>query len=123
MDITVTAGISAYDQTTQDRQAIGPKQVKVTQSGQGDDGGIRDIGTTEEVVTFTDITTNGLLYLENLDPTNYVQFGPTSGGAMVVQGRLNPKDPPAIFRLEPGAVLRLKANVAACKVRIRIWNA
>lgn len=75
------------------------------------------IGTAEEAITFTDITTEGWLFLKNLDGTNYVQWGPESAGAMVVMGRLKPGEE-ACFRMDSGATLRLKANTAACNVDI-----
>lgn len=78
------------------------------------------IGTTEESVTFTDITTPGLCFLYNLDATNYVQWGPATG---VYQGRLKANDAPACFRLDNGATtLYLKANTAACTVQIKVLH-
>lgn len=78
-----------------------------------------DIGTSEEAITFTDITTEGWLFMKNLDATNYVQWGPTTGGAMVVMGRLKAGEE-ACFRMDSGATLRLQANTAACKVDLML---
>lgn len=75
---------------------------------------IMTIGTTEESPTFTDITTNGWLLLENLDATNYVQWGVAT---TVYTGRMA-AGKAALLQLEPGKSLYLKANTAACRVRI-----
>lgn len=87
----------------------------LTQTGTGCDDRKHTIGTTEESITFTDIGTNGFVMLENLDTTNYVQWGFATG---VYGGRMKATEPAGPFRLEPGATLYLKANTAACKVRV-----
>lgn len=80
---------------------------------------VLNIGTTEETISFTDFTTTApLVFLLNLDSTNYVQFGLTTS----YTGRLVAGDPPAFFRLDAGASLRLKANTAACEVRIVAYD-
>ena len=75
---------------------------------------VQSVGTTEEAVTFTDFTGDGLVFLYNLDTVNYVEWGLTSS----YPARLSPNDPPTVFRLNSGATLYLKANSAACDVRI-----
>lgn len=80
---------------------------------QGSDDRIHSIGTTEESISFTDITTNGWVKLENLDGTNYVQVGFSTG----VYGIRMKAGFPAFFYLEPGATIYLKANTAVCRVR------
>jgi len=75
---------------------------------------IMTVGTTEESPTFTDITTNGWLLIENLDSTNYVQWGVAT---TVFTGRIA-AGKVALLQLEPGKTLFLKANTAACRVRI-----
>lgn len=86
------------------------------QTTEGSDGGSLSIGTSEEDLTITDVTTPGVLILYNLDPTNYVQFGPKSG-TMVAIGRLLPLGPPAMVPLDNSVTVTLKANSAACKVK------
>lgn len=97
-----------------------PGRIQITQTTQGKFSVVLTIGTTEESTTFTDITTPGICYLRNLDATNYVQWGPATG---VYQGRLKASDVPACFRLDNGATtLYLKANTAACKVLITVYD-
>lgn len=95
-----------------------PPVVQATQSGQGGFFAVLSIGTSEEVVTFTDVGTYGILTLRNLDDTNFVTYGPESGGAMVPLGRLNPDGEPQVLRLEPGITLRMQANTGACDVEV-----
>lgn len=75
---------------------------------------IKTVGTSEGTVTFTDITTNGWVLIENLDATNYVQWGVAT---TVYSGRVS-FGMPALFQLEPGKTLYVKANTAACRCRI-----
>lgn len=72
------------------------------------------IGTTEESVAFSELGTEGYCILQNLDSTNYVQWGFSTA---VYGGRLEAGEA-AVFRLEPSTTLYLKANTAACKVNI-----
>lgn len=97
-----------------------PGRLQITQSAIGMFKQVLSIGTTEESVTFTDISTPGICYIKNLDATNYVQWGPAT---TVYQGRLKASDAPACFRLDNGATtLYLKANTAACKVLITVYE-
>ena len=97
-----------------------PGRIQITQTAAGMFKVVLSIGTTEESVTFTDISTPGICYLKNLDTTNYVQWGPAT---TVYQGRLKAADIPACFRLDNGATtLYLKANTAACKVLITVYE-
>lgn len=65
-------------------------------------------------------TIEGLLYVKNLDNTNYVTLGPTSGGAIVPMVRLN-AGKAALIPLVPGLTLRAQANTAACKVEFKLF--
>jgi hypothetical protein len=82
-------------------------------SSYGSDDRFHSIGTTEESITFTDISVNGWVKLENQDATNYVQVGFSTG----VYGIRLKAGFACVFFLEPGATIYLKANTAACRVR------
>lgn len=88
-----------------------------TGKGGGNPGTV-SIGTTEESVAFTELGTEGWLFMKNLDSTNYVQWG---FATTVYGGRLKPGEH-AWFRLEPSATLYLKANTAACLVQINCFE-
>ncbi len=89
-----------------------------TQTTVGFFGGVLTIGFgAEEDITFTDVTTPRRLCMINLDTTNFVKYGPKSGGVMVEFGRLKPDGTPHTFDLAPsGVTLRMIADTAACKV-------
>lgn len=84
----------------------------------GGNPGTLSIGTVEESVAFTELTGEGYVFLKNLDGTNYVQWGFATG---VYGGRLKANEV-ALFRLEPGTTLYLKADTAACLVQINAYE-
>lgn len=95
---TITVSNEQYDQT-----AIGAAE------------GVQEIGTSEESLATGDLTTYGWLFLRNLDTTNYVQVGFSTG----VYGIRLEAGEPALFRTEPAATVYLLANTAACNVQYR----
>lgn len=98
-----------------------PAQLSLTQTGALVYDNTVSVGTTEETAgpTFGDIGTEGLCVVYNLDSTNYVQVGFSTG---VYGIRLRGGSAPAMFFLEPNATLYLKANTAACNVRIIVYE-
>ncbi len=86
-------------------------------TAKGGNPGTVTIGTSEEAISFGDITSLGIVIIKNLDETNYITWGPESGGTMVVVGKLKPGES-AVLRLNPGITLRAQANTASCNVRI-----
>lgn len=79
------------------------------------------VGTSEEDLVLTGLTTEGFVLLRNLDDTNYVTFGPKSGGAMVAFGRIEPGEE-HLFRFEPGVVLRWIADTASVNVLVKAFG-
>lgn len=98
-------------------ETFAPGQISITQTTQGSHGSTVSVGTSEEDLSVGDISTLGLLFLRNLDSTNYVTYGPKSAGAMVAMGRIKAGEVAAL-RLEPGITLRWQANTAAVKVKV-----
>ena len=78
--------------------------------------GYKTIGTSEESEAFGELTTEGWIVMQNLDATNYVQWGFSTG---VYGGRMEAGETAGPFRVEPGLTLYLKANTAACKVLVQ----
>lgn len=93
--------------------------VQTTEGG-GNPGYV-NIGTSEEDIAFGDVTPR-VVIMENMDGTNFVKYGPKSGGSMVYFGRIAPG---GFARLElgSGVTLRMVADTAGCNVRIRGYNA
>lgn len=86
-------------------------------------GPVVTVGTSEAdlVIGNVDPAINGWLFMKNLDTTNFVKYGPKSGGAMVEYGRLLPGKRAWLF-LAPGVVHRWVADTAACKVKVRLYQ-
>lgn len=120
-EITIQTSMKRQHATnTIDNHGIPLRTSTHTQSGVGQDDRKHTIGTSEESITFTDIATNGWVYLHNQDTSNYVQWGFSTG---VYGGRMAAGQSAGPFFLEPGATLYLKANTAACRVRIAHYEA
>ncbi|RPI76136.1 MAG: hypothetical protein EHM42_10765 [Planctomycetaceae bacterium] len=100
-----------------------PGEVSITQTTGLKHCPVVDIGTSEEDISFGDISAANIGYcaMRNLDTTNYVDIGPKSGGAMVGMLRLKPGEPQSM-RLVPGVTLRAVANTAACKVQFSFYQ-
>ena len=98
-----------------------PPQLSLTMAGSLVYDVTTSVGTAEETAgpSFGDIGTEGFCVIYNLDPTNYVQVG----FATTVYGmRLRGASAPAMFFLEPNATIYLKANTAACNVRVIVYE-
>jgi hypothetical protein len=112
-EITATAGIRVLNGSSEFTQ--NPKSIAITQSAiGGPTPGAISVGTSEESIAFPELTTEGWLFMQNNGPTNYVQWGFATG---VYGGRLRVGEF-ALFRMEPGLTLFLKANTAACNVLV-----
>lgn len=71
--------------------------------------------------TFTNLATPGWAFLQNLDSTNYVDFGVQVAATFYPFLRLNPSEC-ALLRLSPGVSLYGLANTASVKALIKVWN-
>jgi hypothetical protein len=78
--------------------------------------------TSDTLISFTGVTTQGWCILQNLDATNYVGVGPNNAGAILTFIRLVPNGGRAVFQLDPSVGFRIQANTASCKVRITVYN-
>lgn len=115
-EITLSIAMQRQHATvTADTHMFPAVRKQVTQTGTGQDDRKHSIGTSEESITFTDIATNGYCLMQNIDATNYVEWGFATG---VYGGRMKAGEIAGPFRLNPGATLYLKANTAACKIRV-----
>ena len=100
------------------KRTFAPGTLKVDQTALGASSGIWSIGTSEEDITFTDITTEGWLVMKNHDATNFVEWGASATTpTLATIGRMEAGES-AVFRMEPTVTLRMKADTASCKVEI-----
>lgn len=99
--------------------AIGVVEKYINQTGVDHQAGTQSIGTTEESVSWSsDIGDEGYLFIRNLDTTNYVQLGFSTGvyGIRLKAGEF------ALIRLEPGATLYAKANTATVNIQYVLYE-
>lgn len=86
----------------------------------GGNPGYVSIGLAEEDISFGDVTP-GIVIIQNLDSTNFIKYGPKSGGVMVEFLKLS-AGRFAIIEMQGSAIIRAIADTAAVKVRIRGYN-
>jgi hypothetical protein len=79
------------------------------------------VGTTAEAMPTGDVGTLGRLFLHNRDTTNFVDFGPDSGGTLIPCVRLKPGEF-AEFRLKPGVTYKGQADTGACDVDMELLS-
>lgn len=118
-EISITVAMSRKHATNAiDKHDLPSQRSQYTQTGVGQYDAKLSVGTTEEAVTFTDIATNGWCFMQNMDTTNYVEWGTT--GAYI--GRMKAGETAGPFRVNAGATLYLRANTAACRVRVVMYE-
>lgn len=114
----LTVNISSNLTNGNHKESFGSGTFRVDQDAIGAHSPVVIVGTSEEVMAVGDVSTLGWLFLQNLDDTNYVTYGPDDGGgSMVAFGRIEPGELHA-FRLEPGITMRWQADTADVKVKM-----
>ena len=106
-----------------DKWERGEQSVSVTTTGDHLQLAKHTIGTSEESITIASYITGGegpgFCHIYNSDATNYVQIGISTGAYF---GKLKAGES-ACLRLDAGVTtLYLKANTAACKVEVLIYE-
>lgn len=113
-EITIQFSLSRQDATVaSNNHNIPIKNLKLTQTQQSHCDVMQTVGTSEETVAFTDVLVNGMLFLHNLDVTNYIEIGTTTTDYPIKlkAGEFG------FFRLNTGKTLYAKANTAAIVLR------
>lgn len=103
------------------RRVLGPWTMSLTQAAVGATEGVVAVTTSEADLAVGSVSTPGLLMLTNLDSTNFVTYGPKSGGSMVAVGKIKPGET-HLLRLDPAATLRWKADTATVKVDVKLYE-
>lgn len=92
-------------------------QINQNNPGGGVPGTV-EIPVADTLVDLSALTVLGFCWIQNIDANNYVTYGPDSGGgALVPFGRIRPGEN-AIWRFEPGVLLRMLANTAPVEIQI-----
>lgn len=98
------------------KASFAPDTQRVTQTGSRMKDIVKSVTTSEVTIAINDIGTPGYLCIQNLDGTNFVKWGISTG---VYTGRLNAGEVANPFRIEPGVTtLYLIADTASCDVRV-----
>jgi len=96
---------------------IGHRDFYVNMTGNNFSHGFQSVGTgTEAVSVLADVSTQGFVFVRNLDNTNYVLFGAAATGDPV---KCKAKEA-ALFRIN--GTLYGKANTAACNVEYYVFE-
>jgi hypothetical protein len=78
--------------------------------------------TTDTALTLSGITTPGCVMFMNLDATNNIDIGPTSGGAIVPIMTLKPRQA-AVFFGKSTVAFRHQASAGTPKLQVKVWEA
>ena len=76
---------------------------------------------TDPAIDVSALNALGVMTIENIDSTNFVDVGPTNTGAIEPMVRILPGESWP-FRLTPGIVLRAQADTADVRCIIRIYE-
>lgn len=96
-----------------------PINVSIDQTTAGGGGpGFVSVGTTEETISFGD-TSPGIVLMQNLDTTNFIEWGFSAG---VYGGKLTAGGEPTLLTLNSGTIY-VKADTAACNLKVVGINA
>jgi len=112
-EITLTVRFDV-ENGSYDPGAIQVSSQSLDQSNAGCREGIQEIGTSDETLTSTNLSSKGWLYMRNMDATNFIEWGFTNayGGKMEASEFV-------ICRTATNADVHLKADTAACDLQYR----
>jgi len=101
--------------------SFSPGAIKYNQTTAGKYESVIATSTSDTAVTLTGITTPAWVMLQNLDSSININWGPTSGGAIVPAGTLKPGDV-AIFRAYASITLRHQAASGTPRLQLKVWE-
>jgi hypothetical protein len=119
--ITIAAQLTLTHSTGLAIPILPPQNLTFTQSGEGEAGGIQNIGTSAENLNVGDVATEGFAVFKNLDPTNFVEIGWDATGFQsafkLLAGMI------AVVPLNPSRTWQAKADTAAVELFYRVLEA
>ena len=121
-EITATSSLQlAKGNDTFKTDGGSPSTERWDQTGTGRFNRVVTVPAADTAITLDDITTPGWARFRNLDATNYVEWGPNSGGSIVPIGRMEPGEAAGPFRITQGTfTLRMQANTSPCDVAVDV---
>jgi len=110
IDLSLTNGSAEHD--------FRPSSLSIDQANARYIDRIQDIGTSEETISFGDLTAKGICVLRNLSSTNYVSWGHTTGNldCKILAGES------FVFRMDNAGALIMQANTATCQVQVILYD-
>jgi len=97
--------------------SISPGNQSITKNNKGKYSSTLSVTTSEKTVsTFGELTTEGVTVVRNLDGTNFVKIGFSTGAYGI---KLKPGET-YVFRLLPGVSMYLIADTATCLVDLDV---
>lgn len=119
-EITYSVKLSVLNGNQKD--SIEDANKKQDQAATGENDVIQSVGTAAEALDFqTDLGTKGVVYVKNLDSSNYVEIGTGTGGSWVALIRVNPGESHK-FRWAQGSTPTAQANTSAVKLRHKTYT-
>lgn len=103
------------------RNVIQPQAISFNQTLLGAIGGVISVATAGTAISTSALTTEGYVFLQNCDATNYVDFGINVSGTITPFVRLKPSEY-AVFRLTPSTSVMAQAHTAAVDLSYTIFN-
>lgn len=117
LNVTVRKPAASFD-----KQALKVNKTFDQTGVGGPSPGRISLTTSDTVISLAGLTTPGLLCITNHDATNYIEYGPTSGGAIVKLGKILPGMSHVIY-LAAGVTLRAQANTGTCVCSFEAYEA
>ena len=115
-EITITTGMRLVNGAL--KVELGNTTTTFDQTtARGGGPGTIDVSTAEETIDFVD-TVPGFVMIKNLDPTNFVEYGLTTGQLGL---KLRPNGGFGFLEIGTGSLI-MKADTATCKVQIVAIN-
>lgn len=116
-EITFRFTLDVTNGSLNDRFQVQRQQIDQSEARKSDR--VLAIGTSEETISFTDITTEGVLVIQNMDATNYITVGPDATGQVDFL-KVKPEEAWPM-RIAPGTTIKATADTASCDVRFILY--
>lgn len=114
-ELTLSGLRIAFTKTNCPSVAFNASSITVDVAGTQVYDNVQSVGTAEEAILMGDVAAGGYMYVQNMDPTNFVSLRQATGAANFIKLLAGEW---AIFRLSADATAPFAiADTAACNVR------
>lgn len=116
-EITLKIDLQVRNGNLVDTFSIGNQSINQAAVG-GPTPGYFTLGTSEEELAFAELSSKGVCLIQNLDATNYIEYGFATGGPY---GARVPAGQAYVIHLNATSLF-MRANTAACKVLVKAYE-